>query len=127
MYVSSVGLLDAVSKLEWKNESMGRIIHLTWDPPFSLDITGFDPDIWYCIEINAIPISCPDVFAVDETSFSNYTKMVKTSELKFRMDEYDDTSTSVRYEFRVTPINGAGAGVTSAPVTGYFRRRELLI
>ena len=49
MYVSSVGLLDAVNNL--KNESLGQVIHLTWNAPFSLDITGVDPDIWYRVDI----------------------------------------------------------------------------
>ena len=26
-------------------------ILLNWTPPFSLDITGVDPDHWYCVEV----------------------------------------------------------------------------
>ena len=26
-------------------------ILLTWTPPFSLDITGVNPDFWYCVEV----------------------------------------------------------------------------
>ena len=112
---------------EWMNEPQGQHILLTWDAPPSLDITGVDPDIWYHVEITAIPSSCPFGVAVDETVESNYSKVVTIPEFKFTMADYNGTSTGVVYEFRVTPINGAGAGTTSTPVTGYFRRCELLI
>ena len=47
---------------------------------------------------------------------------INIPEFNFTVD--NNTSTSVVYEFRVTPINGAGNGNTSAPVTGYFSERE---
>ena len=111
MHVSSAGLLDAVSNL--RSESLGQVIRLTWDAPFSLNITGVDLDIWYRVDIS-----------VDNISMRTYDN-INIPEFNFTMD--NDTSTSVIYEFRVTPINGAGAGTTSALVTGYFRGRELLI
>ena len=122
-------MLDAVSKLEpeWKNEPQGQHILLTWDAPPSLDITGVDLDIWYHVEITAIPSSCPFGVAVDETVESNYSKVVTIPEFNFTMNDYNGTSTSAIYEFRVTPINAAGNGITSAPITEYFRGRELLI
>ena len=106
----SVGQLDAVTNLT--NQSLGHVIHLTWDAPFSLDITGVDPDIWYRVDIT-----------VDNNSFSTLDD-INTPEFNFTMDDYNDTNTSVVYEFRVTSINGAGNG-TSTPVTGYFTAREL--
>ena len=96
-----------------KSESLGQVIHLTWDAPFSLDITGVDPDIWYHVDIT-----------VNNNSFSTYDD-INVMEFNFTMADYTDTNTSVVYEFRVTPINGAGAGVTSDPVTGSFTGREL--
>ena len=111
MHVSSAGLLDAVSNL--RSESLGQVIRLTWDAPFSLNITGVDLDIWYRVDIS-----------VDNISMRTYDN-INIPEFNFTMD--NDTSTSVVYEFRVTPINDAGAGTTSALVTGYFRGRELLI
>ena len=111
MYRSSAGLLDAVSNLTSK--SLGEIIHLTWDAPFSLDITGVDLDIWYRVDIS-----------VDNISVRTYDN-INIPEFNFTMD--NDTSTSVVYQFRVTPINGAGAGTTSALVTEYFSGRKLLI
>ena len=111
VHVSSAGLLDAVSNL--RSESLGQIIHLTWDAPPSLDITGVDLDIWYRVDIS-----------VDNISVRTYDD-INIPEFSFTMDY--DTSTSVVYEFQVTPINGAGAGMTSDPVTGYFTGRELLM
>ena len=113
MHVSSVGQLDAVTNLT--NQSLGQVIHLTWDAPFSLDITGVDPDIRYRADITVgnIPLG----------TYHN----IKISEFNFTMDGHNGTNTSVIYEFRVTPINGAGNGTTSAPVTGYFIGRELLM
>ena len=96
-----------------RNGSLGQVVHLTWDAPFSLDITGVDPDIWYRVEIT-----------VNNNSFGTYDD-IDVTEFNFTMADYNDTSTSVIYEFRVTPINGAGAGITSDPVTGHFSGCEL--
>ena len=110
-YIYSAGLLDAVSNLE--NESLGQVIHLTWDAPFSLDITGVDPDIWYRVDITVFNTSSGTV------SFNTY--FVNIPQFNFMNN---GTNTSVIYEFRVTPINGAGNGPQSEPVTGYFSGRE---
>ena len=114
MPVSSIGLLDPVSNLA--NESLGQVIHLTWDAPFSLDITGVDPDIWYRVDIT---------LTNDPLNMYFINRVVNIPEFNFTMDDYNDTSTSAVYAFQVTPINGAGNGTTSAPVTGYFIGREL--
>ena len=102
----SAGLLEAVGNL--KNESLDRVVHLTWDAPFSLDITGVDPDIWYRIDVT-----------VDNVTFNRYDD-INITEFNFTMG-----NTSVIYEFQVTPVNGAGNGTASASVTGYFTWREL--
>ena len=115
-HLSSAGLLDTVTNL--KSESLGQIIHLTWDAPFSLDITGVDPEIWYRVEITV---------ADDFLSTNSISRVVNIPEFNFAMNDCSYTSTGVIYEFQVTPINGAGNGTTSAPVTGYFIRRELSI
>ena len=111
---SSAGLLDAVSNLE--SESLGQVIHLTWNPPFSLDITGIDLDIWYLVEIT-----------VTNDSLSTYfiSRIVNIPEFNFTMNDYNDTSTSVLYAFRVTSINAAGNGTRSYFVNGYFIGCEL--
>ena len=112
MHISS-GLLDTVSSL--KTIPLCQIIHLTWNAPPSLDITGVDPDIWYRVDI-----------AVDNITLSTYDD-INVTEFNFTMDDHNGTNTSLIYEFRVTPINGAGNGRTSAPVIGYFSGRELLM
>ena len=118
VHISSSGLLDAVNNL--RNESLGPVIHLTWDAPFTLDITGVDPDIWYCVDITVNN----DPFNNSSDSIPFNTYFVNTPEFNFTNN---GTNTSVIYQFRVTPINGAGNGTTSAPVTGYFGGRELLL
>ena len=102
----SAGLLGAVCNLT--SESLGKAIHLTWDAPFSLDITGVDPDIWYHIEIT-----------VDNVPLNRYDD-INITEFNFTMND-----TSVIYEFRVTPVNGAGNGTISTSVAGYFNCGEL--
>ena len=47
--IPSVGLLSAVSDLVALPQR--GAINLTWTPPFSLDITGVDPDLWYRVEV----------------------------------------------------------------------------
>ena len=91
-----------------QRENLGQVIRLTWDAPFSLDITGVDPDIWYRIDIRVNGTS-----NIVASNYSNVSEFI-----------YTGTNASVIYEFRVTPINGAGNGTTSDPVTGYFVGRE---
>ena len=116
--ISSVGLLDAVSNL--KTEYLGHVIHPTWDAPFSLDITGVDPDIWYRVDIT-----------VDNDPFNNSSGIVPFNTYFVNAPEFNFasnyTNTSVIHQFQITPLNGAGNGSTSAPVTGYFFGRELLL
>ena len=44
-----LGLLAAVENLTV--HSHPSFVLLTWVRPFSLDITGVDPDLWYCVEV----------------------------------------------------------------------------
>ena len=94
-----------------KRQNLVHAIHLTWEAPFSLDITGVDPDIRYRIDIRVNGAS--NIIA---SSYSNVSEFI-----------YNGTNASVIYEFRVTPINGAGNGTTSGAVTGYFIGCEFLM
>ena len=38
---------------------------ITWEPPFSLDLTGIDPDIVYCVEVYNITCGVDDLVAGD--------------------------------------------------------------
>ena len=120
VHISFSGLLHAVSNL--RSESLVRVIRLTWNAPFSLDITGVDPDIWY--HVDTIVNNDPFNTSSDSIPFNTY--FVSTSEFNFT-NNGTSTKNNVIYQFRVTPINGAGNGTTSAPVTGYFIGRELLL
>ena len=103
-----------------RSQSLGQVIHLTWDTPPSLDITGVDPNIWYRVDITVY--NNPFNNSSGTISFNTY--FVNTPEFNFT---HDSANTSVIYEFKVTPINGAGNGTASAPVTGYFIGCKLLL
>ena len=38
---------------------------ITWDPPFSLDLTGVDPDIVYCVEVYNVTCGVNDLMVCD--------------------------------------------------------------
>jgi len=97
------------------------VICLTWNAPFTLDITGVDPDISYCVNI-----SVGAVVDSNDTSPLTSNCSIYIPKFNFTMN-YPNTSTSVIYEFQVTPRNGAGDGPTSAPVYGFFRGCELIL
>ena len=81
---------------------------LSWTPPFTLDITNVDPDLYYIIEItstanteNPLTISCDDC----------------SSEYKFTVN---NSSPCDSFTFIVVPVNGAGNGTLSDPLQGSF-------
>ena len=115
MPVSFVGLLEAVSNL--RTENLGEVIHLTWDAPPSLDITGVDIDIQYRVDITV----GGDPFNNSSGTIPFNTYFVNTTEFNFTQIS---ANTSVIYQFQVTPLNGAGNGSMRAPVTGYFIGRK---
>ena len=39
--------------------------NITWTPPFSLDLTGVDPDIVYCVEVYNITCGVDDLVVGD--------------------------------------------------------------
>ena len=75
---------------------------LSWEPPFSLDLSGVDPDIVYCVEVYNITCGrslliseCDDVM---ETSYTN-----------------DALLPGYIYEYTVTPrsnVEGASNGIS---------------
>ena len=77
-------------------------ITISWEAPWSLDVTDVDPDIWYSVliqnvtdENNPTPISCTDCTNITETVYT-FTP--------------DHLSPCHVYNFSVTPFNGAGQG-----------------
>ena len=120
VHICLAGILATVSNLSGTNRALEQVICLAWDAPFTLDITGVDPDIWYCVDIRAVSVADSNHSTPLKTNCSVYM-----TKFNFTMD-YPNTNTSVIYEFWVTPWNGAGAGPTSAPVYGFFSGRELV-
>ena len=102
------GPLSAVGDLKFdaKNASSATI---SWSAPFSLDVTGVDPDIWYSVliynvtdENNPTAILCTDCINITETHYT-FTP--------------DYLSPCHVYNFSVTPLNGAGQGESSPNIT----------
>ena len=88
------------------------IIRLTWTPPFFLDITGVDPDIWYRMEVYNVTSG--------RVPLTNHT--LYKPEYNFTVP---DPSPCDQFEFRVTPVNVVGNGTSSDLVGGYFLRSKL--
>ena len=102
------GLLSAVGDLEIS--SNGSSITISWTAPYSLDVTGVDPDIWYSVLIYNVTddeptlISCTDCINITDTHYT-FTP--------------ESPSPCHQYIFTVLPLNGAGQGETSQNITGY--------
>ena len=99
-----LGRLDSVTEVH-RNSST-----LSWIPPPSLDLTGVDPDIVYCVEVYNITCEVDDLVVGD----CNVTEPSYTSD--------DIAPDGYIYEYTVTPrsnVEGASNG-TSLTVTGVF-------
>ncbi|CAI7992172.1 hypothetical protein GBAR_LOCUS937, partial [Geodia barretti] len=91
-------------------------VTISWSAPFSLDVTGVDPDIWYSVLIYNVtdentPTAIPSV-DVTNTSYT-FTPGSATPCQKFL--------------FSVIPFNGAGQGERSPNITGYVINLSALI
>ena len=99
------GPLEAVKQLRKE----GSI--LSWDPPFSLDLTGVDPDIVYCVEVYNITCGGRELFFSD----CNVTENSYTSDA-IAPDGYI-------HEYIVTPrsnVQGAQNGTPNQPLRGIY-------
>ncbi|CAI8033355.1 hypothetical protein GBAR_LOCUS18816, partial [Geodia barretti] len=101
--LSAVGDLRATSN--------AGSVTISWSAPFSLDVTGVDPDIWYSVliynvtdENNPTAILCTDCINITETHYT-FTP--------------DYLSPCHVYNFSVIPLNGAGQGESSPFISGY--------
>ena len=93
-------------------------IHLSWIPPFTLDLTNVEPDLQYLLQVinisdrnnpAAIPcIECP----LNETEY------------EFTLANPNPCNT---FEFSVAAKNGAGLGNMSAPMIGYFLTSKYIV
>ncbi|CAI7992180.1 hypothetical protein GBAR_LOCUS937, partial [Geodia barretti] len=100
---SAVGDLRATSN--------ASSVTISWSAPFSLDVTGVDPDIRYSVliynvtdENNPTAILCTDCMNITETHYT-FTP--------------DYLSPCHVYDFSVIPLNGAGQGESSPFISGY--------
>ena len=98
------GLLSAVGDLGATSNASSVII--SWSAPFSLDVTGVDPDIWYSVliynvtdENNPTAILCTDCTNITETHYT------------FTPECFN------KYDVSVVPSNGAGQGERSGSLT----------
>ena len=106
------GLLSVVGDHEISSD--GTSITISWTAPYSLDVTGVDPDIWYSVFIYNVTddeptlISCTDCINITDTHYS-FTP--------------DSPSPCHQYIFTVIPVNGAGEGESSRNISldgGYY-------
>ena len=109
VYSDVLGLLSAVGDLRASSNTSS--VTISWTAPFSLDVTGVDPDIWYSVliynvtdENNPTAILCTDCINITETHYT-FTP--------------DYLSPCHVYNFSVIPVNGAGQGESSPHITGY--------
>ena len=103
----SSATLDAVKNIR-RNISV-----ITWLPPFSLDLTGIDPDIAYCVEIYNISCGMRDL-VTDECSVFEPYYYIKSTIIVLNQ--------GFTYETAVTPrnnVDGAKNG-TSLSIRGIF-------
>ena len=73
-------------------------ILLTWTPPFSLDITGVDPDLWYCVEVYHI-----------SRRGAPLTTNCSVYEPQFYFTAPNQSQCDL-FEFRVIAVNRVGSG-----------------
>lgn len=94
----TVGFLHAVGSLTLS--ARNSTLSLTWTPPFTLDITGVDPDIeGYCIDITS-----------STSSFTLYSDCgINISMTEFLIPR--DCGCH-NYSFAVTPVNVVGNGTS---------------
>ena len=100
MHTYYAGKLAAVGDL---SSVTGRnFVFLYWKPPFSLNVTDTDPDIWYTVLVN-------NVTDIDNTVSIPCTNCVNITE-PFYAFTRDHPSPNDVFSFAVLPINGAGEG-----------------
>ena len=97
----TVGLLSAVDAVAITTSDSGSILSLTWEPPFSLDIDGVDPDITYCVDV------------INSTSSVTLHSECGITETEFSYPLPED-AVCHSYVLTITPVNVVGRGVSSS-------------
>ena len=111
------GPLTSVLNLE--TDSGGSSINVSWEAPFTLDVTDEDPGIWYSVLIYNV------------TDEENPTAVPCTNCRNLTQTHYifspDYPSPCHKYTFAIIPHNGVGEGETSENVTGYSINSEFCV
>ena len=102
------GILSSIADLEASGNASS--VTISWTAPFSLDVTGVDPDTWYSVLIynmtesyEATAVPCTDCINITETHYT-FTPEYPTP--------------CQKYIFSVIPLNGAGQGQSSHNISG---------
>ena len=95
----TLGLLSIVDALNITVSN--TTLSLTWEPPFTLNINGVDPDITYCVDV------------VDSTSSTTLRSECGITETEFTHPLLDAVCYSSLL-LTVTPVNVVGRGAPSS-------------
>ena len=95
----ALGLLSTVGSLHITVSNI--TLSLTWEPPFTLDIVGVDPDITYCVDV------------VDSTSSTTLRSQCDITDAEFTHPLLDAVCYSSLI-LTVTPVNIVGRGAPSS-------------
>ena len=105
------GSLDTVRDLRVQSDT--NFISLSWSPPFSLNVTDTEPDVWYTVLVynvtdkdNPLAVPWPSCQDIADTNCT-FTA--------------EDHSPLHEFSFAVVPKNGVGNGKISRNVTGTFQ------
>ena len=99
LYLLHSGILSAVGDL--RASSNASSVTISWTAPFSLDVTGVDPDIWYSVLIYNV------------TDENNPTTITVNTTDTYYIFTPDYISPCHKFLFSVIPFNGAGQGESS--------------
>ena len=100
-----IGKLEAIGN--FSSKSMLSSIHLTWQPPFSLNLTIAEPDIVYCVDVTWFNITDGGDHLVSNCSVFN-------PHYNFTVENPDPRDL---FQFQVTPrsnVEGARNGTPNA-------------
>ena len=99
-----IGLLEAIGNLAIGNLT-NENIHLTWQPPFSLNLTTAKPDIVYCVDITLFNITDGGDHLVSNCS-------VFSSHYNFTVENPDPRDS---FQVQVTPRSNVDRAMDGTP------------
>ena len=112
--IDHLGILSAVGDLS--ATALDSTISLTWNPPFTLDITGVDPDITYRVDV----INSTSSQVIHSQGGINVTQYNYTTSLS------PERRVCNVFKFTITPVNIVGNGSESSISKGFFNVGELM-